>query len=599
MTDVQDQAPVGFSVGEGLSAARAMRKLFDVVPAMKRGLIVTIGLMVVSTGLPVAVPIVVQQIIDRDILAAGGVDLASAIRRSLLVLAGMVVATVARRLADFRMVSTAARGLSDLRVTTFAHLHRMSALHVQSERRGALVARVTSDVFRIQDFLEWGGVGLLIGASQVVIVIAAMLFYRWQLALLVVLGVTTYGVLLIWFQRILGKGHDRVRATVSDSMSAVGESISGVGVVRAYGAELSTLERVRSKLDAQATADFRTASLGSALFSSAEIFAGSLTAAVIAAGIWLGPESGVTAGSLLAFLFLVNLLVDPVQTLVETLDSAQSAAAGLRRVLGVLDTAGDLDDPGMAGRDLPAGPLSVEVRDLGYRYPAGPQAVSGVAFHIPPGTRVAVVGETGSGKTTLAKLLVRLLEATEGQVDIEGIPVGEIRFDSLRSQVAYVPQEGFLFDASIADNVRYGRPGASIEEIQTAFSELGLAEWLESLPEGPETQVGERGSQLSSGERQLVALVRAWMSQPMLLVLDEATSAVDPALEVRLRGAIDRLIEGRTSITIAHRLSTAEASDDVIVMENGRIAERGTHGELLVLAGTYARMHADWMAGTR
>ncbi len=598
MTD--DQTIVGFSTGRGMTVLAAIRRLFHEVPVFKRGLLLTVSLAVVSTALPVAVPIVVQQIIDRDILAGDGVDLAGATRRSLIVVAAMLVATFARRFATFRLARSAAHGLSDLRVKVFGHLHRMSALHVQSERRGALVARVTSDVFRIQDFMEWGGMGLLLGASQVVMVVGAMLVYRWQLAVLVVVGVSIYGILLFWFQKILGRGHDRVRATVSDSMSAVGESISGVNVVRAYGAESVTMQRVRSKLDAQASAEFRTASLGSALFSSAEVFAGSLTAGVIAAGIWLGPEAGVTPGSLLAFLFLVNLLVDPVQTLVETLDSAQAAASGLRRVLGVLETPGDLEDPGEGGASLPIDrALTVSASDVRFSYPTGSEVLHGITFDIPAGTRVAVVGETGSGKTTLAKLLVRLLDATGGEVRIGDEPVDSIRVESLRARVAYVPQEGFLFDTTIANNVRYGRPSATDDEIEAAFDQLGLSDWLGSLPARLDTEVGERGSQLSAGERQLVALVRAWMSRPELLVLDEATSAVDPALEVQLRGAIDRLIAGRTSITIAHRLSTAEASDDIIVLADGHLVERGSHADLVQQGGTYTRMHSDWMAGTR
>jgi ATP-binding cassette, subfamily B, bacterial len=288
-----------------------------------------------------------------------------------------------------------------------------------------------------------------------------------------------------------------------------------------------------------------------------------------------------------------------VQTLVETLDTAQGAAAGVRRVLAVLDTPVDLDDPGEGGMVLPERALDVDVTDLRFRYPTGDDVLCDVTVTIPPGRRVAVVGETGSGKTTFAKLLVRLLDPTAGSIVIGGVPVDRIRFSSLRSRVAYVPQEGFLFDASVADNVRYGRPGTDDSGVRAAFFDLGLAEWMESLPDGLNTQVGERGSQLSAGERQLVALVRAWMSQPDLLVLDEATSAVDPALEVQLRNAIDRLIAGRTSITIAHRLSTAEASDEVLVFADGRLVERGTHAELLDSGGIYTRMHADWMAGTR
>jgi putative ABC transport system ATP-binding protein len=323
-----------------------------------------------------------------------------------------------------------------------------------------------------------------------------------------------------------------------------------------------------------------------------------LTAAVVAAGILLGPATGLTAGSLVAFLFLVNLLVEPVQTLVETLDQAQAAGAGVRRVLAVLDTPVDVAEP-VDGVVLPDGPLGVACVGVRFRYPTGDDVIVDLHVDIPAGRRVAVVGETGSGKTTFAKLLVRLLDPTAGQVRIGGIPADRTTFASLRSRVTYVPQEGFLFDTSVGDNIRYGRLGVSDDAIALAIADVGLTEWLESLPQGLATQVGERGAQLSAGERQLVALVRAWMTQPDLLVLDEATSAVDPALEVQLRRAIDRLIAGRTSITIAHRLSTAEASDEILVFEGGRLVERGTHRELLDAGGVYTGLHADWMAGTR
>lgn len=581
-----------------MTTRTALRRLFTEIPGLGRGLVLTAGLAMVGTVLQVAIPVIVQLIIDIDILSGDEVDVASAVRRGGIAVLAMVVASFARRAATFRLSRLSAAALAELRIKVFAHLHRLSALHVQAERRGALVARVTSDIYRIQDFMEWGGMGMMIGVSQVILAVAAMLVYRWQLAVLVVLGVTLYGLALLVFQKILGRAHDRVRERVADSMSALGESITGLPTVRAYGAEGPTLHRVRSAVDAQFKAEFKTYSLGSALFSSAEVFAGGLTAAVVGFGILLGPDSGLTAGGLIAFLFLVNLLVQPVQTLVETLDTAQAAGAGMRKVIGVLDTPVDLGDP-VDGVDLPNRPLDVTVRDLSFAYPTGDTVLQEVSVSIAPGRRVAVVGQTGSGKTTFAKLVVRLLDPSTGVVEIAGIPVDRVRFGSLRARVGYVPQEGFLFDASVAENIRYGKPGVGDDGIRLAFADLGLTDWVDSLPDGIHTQVGEGGSQLSAGERQLVALTRAWMSQPDLLVLDEATSAVDPALEVSLRRAIDRLISGRTSITIAHRLSTAEASDEVLVFDQGRLVERGHHRDLVAAGGVYGAMHNDWMAGTR
>jgi putative ABC transport system ATP-binding protein len=289
----------------------------------------------------------------------------------------------------------------------------------------------------------------------------------------------------------------------------------------------------------------------------------------------------------------VTLLVEPVQMLVETINQAQSAGAGLRKVLNLLDTPIEVEDP-VDGVALPDRPLDLRFEDVRFRYPTGNDVLNDITVSIATGERVAVVGETGSGKTTFAKLATRLLDPAEGSISIADVPLKEVRFDSLRSRVAYVPQEGFLFEGTIADNVRYGKPDASDEAVRAAIADLGLLEWVDALSDGIGTRVGERGSNLSAGERQLVAIVRAWIANPDLLVLDEATSAVDPALEVQIRRAIERLTSGRTSVTVAHRLSTAEASDTVLVFDGGRLVERGHHKDLVLAGGVYANLHKDW-----
>jgi putative ABC transport system ATP-binding protein len=248
---------------------------------------------------------------------------------------------------------------------------------------------------------------------------------------------------------------------------------------------------------------------------------------------------------------------------------------------------------------LPVGVLGVDFTEVTFRYPTGSDVLADLSVTIPPGRRVAVVGETGSGKTTFAKLLVRMLDPVEGSVSIGGVDLRDVAFGDLRRRVAFVPQEGFLFEGTIADNVRYGYPKAGSREVRTAFLELGLDAWVSSLPAGIDTPVGERGGNLSAGERQLVALVRAWISAPDLLVLDEATSAVDPALDVQIRRAIDRLTAGRTSVTIAHRLATAEAAEEVLVFHQGELVERGSHARLVDAGGVYASLYGDWVAGTR
>jgi ATP-binding cassette subfamily B protein len=288
-----------------------------------------------------------------------------------------------------------------------------------------------------------------------------------------------------------------------------------------------------------------------------------------------------------------------VQVATETLNDAQNALAGLRRVLDVLDTPVDVVDPVSAthgGRDLPPGPIDIRFARVAYAYPGGPEVLADVDLVVPARARVAVVGETGSGKTTLAKLLTRLIDPILGSVSLAGIPLEQIRFASLRQRVVMVPQEGHLFESSIADNVRYGRPEASDAEVAQAFDELGLGEWIAGLPGGLHAPVGQRGESLSAGERQLVAVARAHLADPDLLVLDEATSAIDPATEMRLTNALESLAEGRTTVTIAHRLKAAENADEVIVVDAGRIVQRGRHADLVAVPGVYARLHASWSA---
>jgi ABC-type multidrug transport system fused ATPase/permease subunit len=339
-------------------------------------------------------------------------------------------------------------------------------------------------------------------------------------------------------------------------------------------------------------------------FSSGEFGVGLALASVAVVGVLLGAGGGLTVGQLTAFLFLVTLFVQPVQIATEVLNESQNAVAGWRRVLDVLDVVPDVADP-LRGVDLPAGPLDVRFAGVGFAYPnsgrdsgaasSSPEVLSDVDLEIPAKTRVAVVGETGSGKTTFAKLLTRLMDPTRGQVLLSGVPLDQIRFASLRRRVVMVPQDGFLFDGTVADNVRFARPGLGDEELRLALAELGLADWADGLPAGLDTQVGERGEALSVGERQLVALARAYVADPDLLVLDEATSAVDPATEVRLQRTLDAVTRGRTTVAIAHRLSTAQAADEVIVVDRGRIVQRGPHEELVrQVDSVYARLYASW-----
>ncbi|HMO10444.1 MAG TPA: ABC transporter ATP-binding protein, partial [Actinotalea sp.] len=319
-------------------------------------------------------------------------------------------------------------------------------------------------------------------------------------------------------------------------------------------------------------------------------------------GTMLGVGGGLTAGQLLAFLFLVQMFTGPVQMATEILNELQNALAGWRRVLGVIDTPVEIADPADGGAPTGRGPARLELDGVEFAYPGGPTVLHDVRLRIDPTTKVAVVGATGSGKTTLAKLVTRLVDPAHGRVLLDGHDLRDLSLATLRERVVLVPQEGFLFDGTLADNVAYGARGEDRtqgRDLAEVFAELGLGDWLSGLPDGLATEVGQRGERLSAGERQLVALARAHLAGADLLVLDEATSAVDPATEVRIARAMDQLTHGRTTLTIAHRLSTAEAADLVVVVEAGRIVQVGPHHALLAQEGPYAAMHAAWLSQTR
>ncbi len=565
-------------------------------PSLRRGFGLTLLLALVGTAGQLVVPITVQQVVDGQLVASGPVDTGAVLLGGGAALVALTVALLSNRAALFRLVAAAAKGLAELRIAAFDRLQRRSSAHVHAERRGVLVARVTADIESINDFLEWGGVGMIVGGAQIVLVLVVMTVYDPTLAAMVLIAGILYALLLLLFQRILRRAYDRVRVLVGASLGAMSEAISGLPTIRAYGAERRTLARVDQALDDQYRQEGRTATLGATMFSTAELFAASVTAGVVAAGLLL--TDGITAGQLIAFLFLVTLVIDPVQMLVEVLNEAQTAAAGVRRVLEVVDAPVEIADPGSEGSPLPPGPIEVEVVDVRFRYPTGGDVLTSLSAKLPAGRRYAVVGETGSGKSTFVKLVTRLLEPTEGQVSLSGVSLPRVPLAQLRRRVAFVPQDGFLWDTSLAENLRYGRPDANDAELERAIEELELDEWLASLPAGLGTGVGERGGRLSAGERQLVALIRAWLADPDLLVLDEATSAVDPALEVSLRRAIERLTAGRTSLTVAHRLSTAEAADEVLVFDAGQLVQRGPHEALVGTGGVYARLHGDWARST-
>jgi ABC-type multidrug transport system fused ATPase/permease subunit len=580
---------------------QTLRRGLALSPELRRGLAGTLAFALVSMAGRVAVPVAIQQGIDRGLRAPGGPDLPVVGLVVGLTLATLVVTTACGYAMMVRLFTVTETALAGVRVRAFRHVHDLSMLHQQAERRGSLTSRVTSDVDIITQFLQFGGVILLVSLGQLTVAAVVMALYSWQLTLVVFAAFLPAAWLIRIFQRRLAAAYGAVRKRLGEMLAAIGESVVGAEVIRAYGVAGRTATRIDATIHAHQRAQQKAIRTSVVSFSVGELAAGVALAGVVVLGVRLGVGGSLTVGQLTAFLFLVTLFIQPVQIFTEVLNEAQNAVAGWRRVLDVLDMEPDVADPGRRGQWLPHGPLDVSFDGVGFVYPGtDAEVLSDVDLEIAAKTRVAVVGETGSGKTTFAKLLTRLMDPSRGAVRLSGVPLPEIRFESLRARVVMVPQDGFLFDASVASNVRFGRPSLSDEDLALAFAELGLADWVEGLPQGMDTQVGERGEALSVGERQLVALARAYVADPDLLVLDEATSAVDPATEVRLQRALDAVTRGRTTVAIAHRLSTAQAADEVIVVDRGRIVQRGPHEELVGDPDSiYGKLYASWLEQTR
>ncbi len=594
-----DQHPI-----EG--AWRTVVRGVSLSPELRIGLPGTLVLALFATAGRAIVPVAIQQTLDNGI-TSDGVDVGLVAQVVLLAGLAVLLTALASGWMNYRLAAVVETALSNLRVRAFRHIHDLSMLHQAAQQRGSLVSRVTSDIDEISRFMQWGGLNLITATGQLTVATLVMFIYSWQLTLVVLATFIPFVFAARWFQRNLTRAYLVVRENIGRLLGVVAEAVVGAPVVRAYGVE----ERTQARLDA-AIEDHRRSAVRAGTFSSlfsgtGEVFGAFAAAGALGAGIWLGIGGEVTPGTVVAFLFLITLFVDPVLIAAEVINEGQNAVAGWRRVLDVLDIPPDVADPGEDGEDLPDGPIGVEFEGVAFRYPrpgesaataSGPLVLEGLSLTIAPQTRVAVVGETGSGKTTFAKLLTRLMDPVEGEVRLADVPLHRVRFASLRRRVVMVPQDGALFDGSIADNVRMGRSDLSDEDLDLAFLELGLADWVDELPDHLDTRAGERGSGLSAGERQLVALARAYLANPDLLVLDEATSAVDPATEVRLQRALTGLTRGRTTISIAHRLSTAEAADEVLVFDQGELVQRGTHRQLVAQGGVYGALHASWVRGT-
>ena len=589
-------------LGGRLGTARILSRGVKEAPVLRQGFGLTFFYAILGAAGRVVIPITVQQAIDNGFrdgdVRMGFIATLCAISAGAIVIGGLGQAIAVRRLGR-----RSEAALYELRVRVIAHIHRLSLADHSEERRGALVARVTADVETLANFFQWGGLAFLLDGAMMLIVAAVMLSYNWLLAVIAFAVALPLAWVLQLVQRHLAAAYDKARERNGELNGAVTELVTGAESLRAYGAGPGMARRTKQVARERGDAFVRAGTIGAFLFPSGEVFGALTVSAVVGVGVARGTAGGLTAGALVGFVFLTQRFLEPIAEFTEVLDQAQTAVSGLRRLLGVLDIPAGPPPP-TNPRALPEGPLSIQINEVTFRYRTRGEeeddepVLFNISATIPAGQQVALVGSTGSGKTTLGRLLARFADPGVGQVRLGGVPLTHVANEELRRRLVVVPQEPFLFDDTIAANLSFAMPGTTVADLERAVSELDLDDWMNSLPDGLQSPVGERGTQLSAGERQLVALLRASVADPDVLILDEATSSVDALTEVRMARALERLAEGRTTIAIAHRLSTAMRADRVMVLEHGRLIEDGHHDTLVANGGHYGDLFRAWVSST-